>query len=470
LQHNFNCLDFFAQGRTVFLSSASNAYIKRNISLGWPLALNALLMQSMLMIDTLLVSPLGEVSLAAMGIATTIVSFILGIQMALANGTQLVMSRAVGSANQTKLANSYWSGMLINLVVAIVFWLLLSWLDQDLIYWLTDNKTLYVEIGQYLGYAKYLVLFTAITQVITAMFNALGRSKLPFKSYLIELPINAFASYFLIHGVSDWQGLGVVGAAIGSVIAISLRMIFLTVCLKYQQDLDLSFNSKMALFINNIKLHFIEIFPVAANVTMLSIGATIYQLLYSQLSINAYAAITVLMPWIRGGTQFITSWAHASAITISQAIGSTKLENLTADVDISIKMAVVLSVLSCGLFWALSFVIGDIYPGLNHETYLALASIAPLYILLPFIRGYNTVHGHILRALGKTTAVFKINFTGQWLISIPLCALLILYFDASIFWAFAVMPFEEAVKAFPFRYLARKTLKEFDHNQAQKLI
>jgi Na+-driven multidrug efflux pump len=261
-----------------------------------------------------------------------------------------------------------------------------------------------------------------------------------------------------------------VGAAIGSVIAMTLRMLFLSVCLRYQQDLNLSFSSKLPAFISNIKLHFVEIFPVAANVTMLSIGATIYQLLYSQLSINAYAAITVLMPWIRGGTQFITSWAHASAITISQAIGSKKLDNLIDDVNISIKMAVVLSVISCGLFWGLSVVIADIYPGLNPETYLALAAIAPLYILLPFIRGYNTVHGHILRALGKTTAVFKINFTGQWLISIPLCGLLILYFDASIFWAFAVMPFEEAVKALPFRYLARKTLTEFDQQQAEKLI
>ena len=49
-------------------------------------------MQSMLMIDTLLVSPLGEIPLAAMGIATTIIAFVLGIQMALANGTQLFLA------------------------------------------------------------------------------------------------------------------------------------------------------------------------------------------------------------------------------------------------------------------------------------------------------------------------------------------------------------------------------------------
>ena len=113
---------------------------------------------------------------------------------------------------------------------------------------------------------------------------------------------------------------------------------------------------------------------------------------------------------------------------------------------------------------------GNIYPELDEATYQALIVIAPLYIFLPIVRGYNTVHGNILRAVGKTTAVFKINFTGQWLISIPLCAFIILGLDASIFWAFAIQPFEEIVKAFPFRQLARKSLKEFDLEKANKLM
>ncbi|MGC9458449.1 MATE family efflux transporter, partial [Vibrio genomosp. F10] len=44
--------------------------MRKNFSLAWPLALNGLLMQSMLMIDTYLVSSLGEIPLAAMGIST----------------------------------------------------------------------------------------------------------------------------------------------------------------------------------------------------------------------------------------------------------------------------------------------------------------------------------------------------------------------------------------------------------------
>jgi Na+-driven multidrug efflux pump len=76
--------------------------------------------------------------------------------------------------------------------------------------------------------------------------------------------------------------------------------------------------------------------------------------------------------------------------------------------------------------------------------------IAPLYIVLPIIRAYNTVAGNILRALGNSHLVLKIHFITQWVISLPICALLILYFEVSIFWAFAMIPIEELLKTIPF--------------------
>ncbi|MCL9776956.1 MATE family efflux transporter [Vibrio sp. S4B1] len=432
-------------------------------------------MQSMLMIDTLLVSPLGEIPLAAMGIATTVIAFVLGIQMALANGTQLVLSRAVGSGSQALVAKAFWAGLIINLVGASSFFILLTLFDQPLVQMITSNELLHQQITSYLSISKFLILYTAVTQVIIALYNSLGRSKVPFKGYLLELPINAGLSYFLIHGVSltnsiEFQGIGVEGAAIGSVIAITVRLIYLVLCVNADSAIALAFKPDRKEFKYNIKRHLIEILPVAANMTILSIGATVYQLLYSQLTIHAYVAITLVMPWIRAGTQFMTAWAHSSAITISQAIGSKKMDGLRKNVDISIDVAVAMSFV-CALFFAgFALVVQDVYPDLEPSTYAALTTIAPLYVFLPIIRGYNTVHGHVLRALGKTTAVFRINFIGQWVISIPLCALIIVGFDGSIFWAFAIQPFEEMVKALPFRHLARRSLNEFDINQAKKLM
>ncbi|WP_413702260.1 hypothetical protein ACLKMH_05065 [Psychromonas sp. KJ10-10] len=140
------------------------------------------------------------------------------------------------------------------------------------------------------------------------------------------------------------------------------------------------------------------------------------------------------------------------------------------NINLSINIAIVMSIVCAFGFVLLSVFIDDIYTQLDESTYQALSVIAPLYILLAYVRGYNTVHGNVLRALGKTSAVFKINFMGQWLISLPLLAVMVLYFDASLFWAFAVQPFEEIIKMLPFRMLARKSVQELNEENMSKLM
>ncbi len=424
-------------------------------------------MQSALMIDTYLVSSLGEVSLAALGIATTIISFILGIQMALANGSQLVLSRAVGAGKKEWLAKGFWAALIINGMIACLFFGLISLFSDMLVEMLTSDITTHIKTQDYLNIARYIVVFNAMTQVMIALFNGRGDTKIPFKGYLLELPINIVVSYVLIQGVGGFEGIGVSGAAVGSLIAIIVRLLFLAQCINLDNSVDLRLKTLNSEFITNVVSHFKEIFPIAANVAMLQTGATIYMLLYSQLPLTSYVALTIIMPWIKAGTQFITAWALSSAITISQAIGARNITDLGSNMTISIRMAVVISCLSAVFFLFLSLLLPKIYSDLDASTYHALSLIAPLYIILPIVRGYNTVHGHILRALGKTTQVFKVNFTGQWLVSIPLCALTILYFDLSIFWAFAVMPLEEMLKALPFRRLARQSLADFELRQVR---
>ena len=261
---------------------SQQSYIKKNLSLAWPLALNGLLMQSMLMIDTLLISPLGELPLAAMGISTAIIAAILGIQMALANGTQLVLSRAVGSGNSTSLSRAFVSGLIINTSISVMFWVILTCFDQTLIQAITSDITLHKEITNYLDIAKYIVIFTALTQVIIALFNGLGKTQVPFKGYLIELPINALLSYLFIHGYQftnnlSLEGMGVQGAAIGSLMAITVRLIYLALYIYLNKQITITLPVKDVSMIRNIRLHFIEIFPVAANVMVLAMGISTLQ-------------------------------------------------------------------------------------------------------------------------------------------------------------------------------------------------
>lgn len=433
----------------MFILVKSNDGMRSNFALAWPLAVNALLVQSMLMIDTLLVAPLGELPVAAMGIAATIVAFALGIEVAIANGIQLLVGRAYGRQNQADLAVAYWVGLIINVATAFLFFILISVFSGDIVAAITSDIALSPLVESYMSISKYVILITAYTQVCTAFCNGCGSSKVALKGFLIELPVNVLVSYILINGLSEFRGIGVDGAAWGSVFAVLLRAIYFYYSLKIDAKVDLRYPKSRPL-LTEIRPQSVEIFPIAANFFVLSVGATVYQLLYAQLELFSFVAITLIFPWLRAGTQFTNAWAQASAISISQALGTPNAHQLRNFVNDCMRVGIVMSMLVAVVFFILSQCMPYIYPNIEIETQLALATIAPLYIILPVIRAYNTVSGNILRALGESARVLKIHFFTQWMMSIPLCAVLVLYFDVSVFWAFAMIPAEELFKTIPF--------------------
>ncbi|MEM5498359.1 MATE family efflux transporter [Paraglaciecola mesophila] len=439
----------------------SVTYMQKNWALAWPLAFNALLVQSMLLIDTYLVAPLGELPVAAMGIAATIVAFVLGIEIAIGNGIQLLVGRAFGSNSREDLAVAYWSGLFINGLTSLVFLFVLHLFSTEIVASITDNPVLASLTESYLSTTQYIVLLTAYTQVCTAFCNGSGKTQVPLKGFMIELPVNALLSYLLINGFGDYPGLGLEGAAWGSLIAVLLRTIFLYVAMKADDRINLTYPSHRH-FWAELRPQYSQIYPIAANFFILSVGATIYQLLFAQLDLYSFVAITLIFPWLRAGTQFPNAWAQASAISISQAIGQKNTGELKSFMTNCTKVGMTVSFVIAALLMLLSQFVLLVYPNIEPDTQVALMVIAPLYIVLPIIRAYNTVAGNILRALGNSNLVLKIHFVTQWLIALPICALLILYFEVSIFWAFAMIPIEELLKTLPLYHFKQQSISRLN--------
>ena len=87
-------------------------------ALAWPIAMNAVFLQSIIVIDTVLVTPLGVQSLAALGLASSFVGILNGMLLAFAAGTQLLLAQAFGAENLRLQRQWFYSGLAINLIIA----------------------------------------------------------------------------------------------------------------------------------------------------------------------------------------------------------------------------------------------------------------------------------------------------------------------------------------------------------------
>lgn len=417
-------------------------------SLAWPLAVNAIMLNGIVIVDTFLVSTLGEDALASMGLAAAIIALLLGTLSALSTATQILVAQGHGADDPVRLKSAFWSGLLMN-AVASLFCLLLAWtIGEDIIAAFAHTPLIAEEAVRYLQLFTIVVISETVSQSVSCYFNGTGRTRLPFYSHLIAIPVNIGLSILLIYGLYGFPEMGLAGAAIGSGAAAVVRMVFLlgSIITTDRTILAMAGWSESTL-LRSSQRHFMLALPIAATFFSQSIATVLCTLLYARLSISQFAAMTLIMPWVQVFSQFMTSWAQASGIFVGQLLGrQVSAASLDAFLSRVWRVTFALAALVSLLYLCATISFDWIYSELQHDTRNALWSFLPVLLILSFPKSSNAICGHTLRAGGDTVYVMNIFVFSQWAIRVPLTALFILYLDLSVAWVFSLFLLEEIVK------------------------
>ena len=173
-------------------------------------------------------------------------------------------------------------------------------------------------------------------------------------------------------------------------------------------------------------------------------------MLYSQLSIYEFAALSVLLIWMRSAGQLYNAWAQAIGIHVGQLLGQERNYLLDYFVKRAWLVALWLGVLVAFINAVMPWFFDVFYPKLQPETVSVVWSLVPLMVLLPLARTSNTVCGNVLRAGGQAAYAFKVHVSAQWLFTVPMTAVFILWLDLSVFWVVTLILVEEMLKGLPF--------------------
>jgi len=445
----------------------SKKILLQNASLAWPMTCNAILMQSVTIIDLLLIASLGESQVAAFGIAGAIVSFIIGIQFAIANGTQLALSRAVGAGDKKNIGIVMTSAWATNIGFSLLALLTLLLFSTPLIDSITHDALVASEAKSYVSISLLLLLFSSASQVMVVYFNATKKTRIPLYGFMIEIPCNVICSFILIYGIWGAPELGLAGAAWGSVIAIVIRFSYLSYRL-YREKFQGYITGLFIFSKRSIIDHIQEVVPIVANFLVLLTGLLLFQILFAQLPVASYAAITLVLPWIKIVSMFANTWAQASTILVSQYIGKNEHQKIAPFVYQSFVVTRIIAVFIMVVFYIFSELAPLVYSNLSSATLTALATIAPIYIILPLIRTNNMFCGNMIRAMGDSYLIVRVNIITQWIIALPLCALMI-YLDAPLYIVFGIILLDEILKFQPFRRTLKSCLDKYNSDVKGKI-
>ena len=425
---------------------------RKVFDLAWPLTLKAIMLHGIIVIDAYLVSPLGELAVAVLGLSAAIAGLLLGLIVAFSNATQIRIAVAFGSGDQVYLKSALFAGLTLNIAVVLgglaVLGLAAGWIIDGL----AHDARIAAEARHYLSVFAVVILAEAVGHCLTSFFNGCGETHLPALSYLLAVPVNVAASVILIHGLFGAPQMGVVGAAIGSALASVLQVGFLVwLLLSRRADLLRVAGWRNGSFAATVRRHLVFALPIAVTFASATIALNICALIYATLPVNQFAAMTIIMPWVQVAGTVGMCWAQAVGIFVSQMLGrrtpASALDRFLSD---AWRAALVAAAMVAAIYAAICLSAPWIYADLHSETQEILRSFLPILLLLPFPKGSNAICGNTLRAGGDTVYVMHLFVWSQWLFRVPATALMVLYLDLSVTWVLALLLAEELVKFAPF--------------------
>lgn len=412
------------------------------------MTLKAVILHGTVVIDAYLVSSLGETSLAAMGIAAATAGLVLGAIFAFSGAMQIRTAQAFGTRDPVFLKSVLASGMALSLGIGLVG-LALIWTFGPLLIGAIAPDVFVADLAwRYLAVFSLVILGEAVGQCLSSYFNGCGQTKVPLVSFLLSLPLNVFSSVVLIHGHFGLPAFGVTGAAMGSALAIGVQVAFLAAQLALRHGhLRRVPGWHHGAFGQAFRRHVAFSLPIGATFFSAALASHTCSLIFAQMSLNAFAAMTIIVPWNMVAGQISMQWAQATGIIVAQLLGKRVSE---AELDRFLSSAWRGAFVAAGVvalvFLGMSLSVDSLYADLSNETRAILLSFLPLLMVLQFPRATNAICGNTLRASGDTIYVMHIFVWSQWLFRVPATALAVLYFDLAAVWVLSLFLWEEMLK------------------------
>ena len=226
------------------------------------------------LVDTFYIGQLGTDQLAAISFTFPVVMVIMSISIGLGISATSLISRAIGESDRAKVKNLTSQSLLLSIaIVAIISTVGIFTIDPVFTLLGADSKMLpMIRDYMMIWYPGMVVL--VIPMIGNSAIRSTGNTKFPSAVMLVSMVVNVILDPIFIFGLFGFPRLELKGAAIATVIARSITLIFsLWLLGKKLEMITVSFPKFSEIWRNWKKLLYIGI-PISATnvITPVSIG------------------------------------------------------------------------------------------------------------------------------------------------------------------------------------------------------
>lgn len=416
------------------------------LAIAVPVTLQNLLFSSFTLVDTLMIGQLGDVPLAAVGMAGKWSWFLSIVLFGFSSGAGVFIAQYFGAKDVRGIHRAYGLMTLCTLAASLAF-MLAALLFPEAIIGLFTNDGEAVRIGAlYLRIIALSYPLQALARSGGTLLQSTQEVVIPFVGAACSVVVNIVFNALLIFGLCGFPALGAAGAAIASALAalVNAGVIYAGGYLKKTllcappaslMDIDLPF----------VKAYMRIGAPAMLNETLWALGNLIYSAVFGHMGTGAYASITVVKS-IEELTSVATMGLCSScAVMIGSYIGRGELERGRDCARRHLALTVVFSLIVGGLVLALRVPLMGLF-GVSQSVRSDALAVLMIYALEAWLRNLPGmwVMG-IFRAGGDTRYGLIADAISMYLIGVPLTALAGLVIKLSVPATYLVMYLAEDV-------------------------
>lgn len=248
-------------------------FLKKLASIAVPIAIQNLLTTTASMVDTMMVAPLGELSVGALGLCAQFSSLLFSGYWGFVGGGMLFFSQYWGAKDDEGLDRSYGITLTCMMTVALIFGLSATFIPEVIMKIYTDKKEIQ-DIGiQYLHIVGYAYILQVFSMAMSCLLRSTERVRIPLIASIVSVGTNLFLNWVFIYGNLGAPEMGIRGAALATTIAAVanvLTILFLARTTGYPFLFHFENHFKWNKQI--IKEYFAKCFPILCNEVLVGVG------------------------------------------------------------------------------------------------------------------------------------------------------------------------------------------------------
>ena len=195
-------------------------------TVSYPIFLSLLAQNVINVTDTAFLGRVGEVELGASAMGGLYYICAFTIAFGFSTGSQIIMARRNGERNYKEVGPVMIQGVLFLLALAACMFLLSRLFARDIMRMLISSDTILAATEEFLDWRVFGFFFSFIGVMFRALFIGITRTKVLTLNAIVMALTNVLLDYLLIFGHWGLPALGVKGAAIASVIAEAVSIVF----------------------------------------------------------------------------------------------------------------------------------------------------------------------------------------------------------------------------------------------------